>query len=46
MATDENRVGSKQNREREEQINRVRYGALDKNRNGVDWKWSLVKKDI
>jgi hypothetical protein len=39
MATGENRVGSKQSREkcreREKQINGVRDGALDGNRNGV-----------
>jgi hypothetical protein len=39
-------VGSKgRGREREEQINGVRDGALDRNGNGMGWKWSLVKKD-
>jgi hypothetical protein len=32
-------------REREQQINRVRDRALDRNGNGVGWKWLLVKKD-
>ncbi len=40
MATGENRK-----REREQQISRVRDRALDINRNGVGWKWLLVKKD-
>ncbi len=44
-----NRVGREKSREREkkseQQINRVRDGALDWNRHGVGWKWSLVKKD-
>jgi hypothetical protein len=50
-ATGEDRAGNKQSgerergREREEQINRVRDGALDGNRNGLGWKWLLVKKD-
>jgi hypothetical protein len=32
-------------REREQQINGVRDGALDRNGNDVGWKWQLVKKD-
>ncbi len=32
-------------REREQPINRVRCGALDRNRNGMGWKWLLVKMD-
>jgi len=37
MATGENRVWSKQRgREREQQINGVRDGVLDRNGNGVD----------
>ncbi len=45
MATGENRVGSKwRERESEHQINGVRDVALDVNRNGVGWKWSLVKR--
>jgi hypothetical protein len=38
ITTGENRVGSKhrgREREREQQINRMRDGALDKNGNGV-----------
>ncbi len=31
-------------RERELQINRARDGVLDRYRNGVSWKWLLVKK--
>ncbi len=31
--------------EKELQINRVGDGALDRNENGMDWKWPLVKKD-
>ena len=48
ITTGENRVGSKnrgRGREREQQINRMRDGALDRNGNGVGWKWLLVKKD-
>ncbi len=47
MATGENREGSKQSRgrEREQWINGVRDGALDVKRNGVGWKWALVKED-
>ncbi len=32
-------------KEREQQIDKVRDGALDRNENGVDWKWPFVKKD-
>ncbi len=32
-------------REREQWINGVRDRTLDRNGNGVDWKWPLVKKD-
>ncbi len=32
-------------RERELQINGVRDGVLDRNKNGIGWKWLLVKKD-
>ncbi len=32
-------------REREQQINGVRDGALDRNGNDIGWKWQLVKKD-
>jgi hypothetical protein len=32
-------------REQQQQINRVRDGVLDVNRNGVGCKWPLVKKD-
>ncbi len=31
--------------EREQQINGVRDGVLDRNGNGVGWKWLLVKRD-
>ncbi len=44
MATGKNRVGSKQSGERVRvQINEVRDGALNRNRNGMGWKWPLVK---
>ncbi len=36
---------SRVEREREQQINGVRDGALDGDRNGVGWKWLLVKTD-
>ncbi len=49
FVTGENRVGSKQRRkgerEREQQINRVRGGVLDRKWNGVGWKWPLVEMD-
>ncbi len=32
-------------REREQQINGVRDGALDRNGNGMGWKWPIVKRD-
>jgi hypothetical protein len=41
ILTGENRVGSKRRegeREREEQMNRVRDGALEKFGNGMGWK--------
>ncbi len=42
MATGVNRVGSKRSgereREREQRVNRVRGGILDRNSNGVGWK--------
>ncbi len=38
-------VNGGRERERELRISRVRDGALDGNRNGVGWKWSLVKKN-
>ncbi len=37
--------GASREREREQQISRVRDGALDRNGNGVGQKWTLVKKD-
>ncbi len=39
------RVSREGGREREWLINRVRDDALDRNGNGVGWKWPLVKKD-
>jgi hypothetical protein len=46
MATGENRVGSQLGeRKREQWINGVRDEVFDRNRNGVGWKWPLVKKD-
>ena len=35
--------GRRREREREQQINRVRDGALDRNGNGVGQKWPLEK---
>ncbi len=37
--------GVRGEREREQQINGVREGALVRNGNVVDWKWPLVKKE-
>jgi hypothetical protein len=37
--------GVRGEREREQQINGVREGALVRNGNVADWKWPLVKKD-
>ncbi len=31
--------------DRKKWVNRVRVRALDGNRNGLGWKWLLVKKD-
>ncbi len=50
MATGENRVGSKRNRVRERERARERRiikvrERVGGNRNGVGWKWTLVKKD-
>jgi hypothetical protein len=48
MATGKNRVESKQRgreRKREQRINGVSDGVLDRNGNGMGWKWSLVKRD-
>jgi hypothetical protein len=48
MWNGKNRVGSKQRgreRKREQRINGVSEGVLDRNGNGVGWKWLLVKRD-
>jgi hypothetical protein len=37
--------GVRGEREREQQINGVREGALGRNGNVVGWKWLLVEKD-
>jgi hypothetical protein len=39
------RVRGEGEREREQQINGVREGALLRIGNGVGWKWPLAKKD-
>jgi hypothetical protein len=45
ITTGETEWGVDGEREREEWINRVRDGALDRNGNGVGQKWLLVKMD-
>ncbi len=35
-------VSGEGGREREQQINGVRDGTLDRNGNGMGWKWPLV----
>ncbi len=48
IPTGVNRMRSKRKRgkrEREQQINGVRDRELNRKRNGVGWKWQLVRKD-
>ncbi len=45
QAKTESGVSGEGEREREQKINGVRGGALDRNGNGMGWKWPLLKRD-